>query len=116
MTTRRELLDAYEGVREWFVYDFATDTTHIETTQDVNPILDGNIQLANDEEYTRQGIKDDCWHYATIPVVVQAQWLKEYGQEKWPMRQGNETLLYRLLNSPEWKHLKVTTKTHTEKS
>lgn len=116
MTTRRELLDMYEGVREWFVYDHATGLTHIETTQDVDPILDVNRGLANDEAYTRDGIKEEMWHYASIPVVVQMQWLKEYGPEKWPMRQGNENLLYRLVNSPEWNYLKTTTKFHTEKN
>lgn len=116
MSTRRELLDMYDGVKEWFVYDFATGNTHIETTQDVSPILDTNRSLSGDDEYTRDGIKEEMWHYATIPVVVQLQWLKEYGHEKWPMRQGNENLLFRLLNSPECSYLKTTTKFHTEKN
>lgn len=116
MTARRELLDMYDGVKEWFVYDFATENTHIETTQDVEPILDANRLLAQDDDYTRAGIKEEMWHYATIPVVVQLQWLKEYGPERWPMRPGNENLLYRLVNAPEWNYLKTTTKFHTVKS
>lgn len=116
MTTRRELLDMYDGVKEWFVYDYATGNTHIEMQEDVEPLLDQNRLLSNDDAYTQSGMNQEMWHYASIPVVVQMQWLKEYGREQWPLRQGNETLLYRLLNSPEWKYLKTTTKFHTSTS
>jgi hypothetical protein len=53
------------------------------------------------------------WHYAHIPIVVQNRWLSEYGSKNWPMRPGNEKLLFRLLNSPEWAYLKTTNKIHT---
>jgi len=81
--------------------------------QDVEPYLDSNKALANDDDFTKQGIKEGMWKYASIPVVVQERWLHEYGSENWPMRPGNEKLLFRLLNSPEWKYLKSTGKIHT---
>ena len=111
----KEVLDDWGGVEEWFHYD-SEGNTHIETVQDCEPILDFNKAAQADANYTQKGIKEEFWHYATIPVVVQLQWLNEYGHKDWPMLPGNETLLYRLLNSPEWKYLKVTSKYHTGKS
>jgi len=75
-------------------------------------VLDGNKTLANDSDYSRKGIKNEMWHYACIPNVVQEQWLRTYGPEHWPMKAGNEELLMRLLNSPEWKYLKTTSGFH----
>lgn len=56
------------------------------------------------------------WHYASIPLIVQLKWLTEYGKENYPLKQGNEKLLFKLLNSPEWKYLKATGKLHTARS
>lgn len=105
--------DPESGVSEWFHYDHVTGDVHIETVQDVDPYLDATKALQNDESYSRDGIKKEMWHYARIPVVVQMRWLNEYGSKDWPMRPGNEKLLFRLLNSPEWKYLKATGKIHT---
>ena len=101
------------GIEEWFHYDAQTDTTYIETRQDVEPILEANKILQNDDEYSRHGIKHEMWHYASVPLIVQMRWLNEYGMDNWPLRPGNEKLLFRLLNSPEWRYLKCTGKIHT---
>lgn len=101
------------GVTEVFHYDNLTGDVHIETVQDVRPYLDASKTLANDEQYTRDGIKNSFWHYAKVPIEVQMRWLSEYGMKDWPMKPGNEKLLFRLLNSPEWKYLKTTGKIHT---
>lgn len=93
-----------------------TGEVHIETVQDVTPILEANKIQANDDEVTRKGIKNDLWKYASIPIEVQMRWLNEYGSKDWPMRPGNEKLLFRLLNSPEWKYLKTTSKVHVARS
>lgn len=90
-----------------------TGDVHIETVQDVEPFIEDNKSRQNDEQYTKDGIKNEMWHYARIPIVVQMRWLREYGSKNWPMRRGNEKLLFRLLNSPEWKYLKATNKVHT---
>jgi len=103
------------GVTEIFHYDNLTGDVHIETVQDVEGHLDHSRELANDDQYTKDGIKDGMWHYAHIPIVVQMRWLSEYGSKNWPMRPGNEKLLFRLLNSPEYKYLKTTNKIHLGK-
>jgi hypothetical protein len=85
----------------------------VETTQDVERILDANRKLQNNDLYSSEGIKGGMWHYASIPLVVQIRWLDEYGMDNWPLKQGNEKLLFKLLNQPEWKYLKATGKIHT---
>lgn len=112
MTKRLLDHDPLTGVTEYFHYDHVTDTSYVETVQDVDPILDVTKELQNNDEYTKKGIKGDMWHFASIPIVVQMRWLSEYGMENWPLRPGNEKLLFRLLNSPEWKYLKATNKIH----
>jgi hypothetical protein len=104
--------DPLTGVTEIFHYDNLTGDSHIETIQDVEPILDQNAEHRNDDEYTKNGIKNEMWHFARIPIVVQLRWLTEYGIEDWPMHPRNSKLLFRLLNSPEWKYLKATNKIH----
>lgn len=104
--------DEFQGITEIFHYDEATKTVHIETLQDVQPILDQNKSLQNDDDFTKKGIKNEFWKYANIPVVVQLRWLQKYGPENDPMKKGNEKLLFRLLNDPEWRYLKTTNKIH----
>lgn len=104
--------DEFQGITEIFHWDEATKTARIETLQDVEPILDQNKALANDDDFTKQGIKKEFWKYANVPVVVQLKWLQMYGPENDPMKKGNEKLLFRLLNDREWRYLKTTNKIH----
>ena len=92
-----------------------TGNVTVETTQDVEGILDANKSFQNHSSYSSSGIKEGMWHYASIPLIVQLKWLNEYGSDNWPLKQGNEKLLFRLLNSPEWKYLKATGGIHTAK-
>lgn len=108
--------DPFTGVTQYSYYDELTGDLTIETVQDVEAQLDMNKAEANDDDFTKKGIKEGMWKYADIPVVVQERWLNEYGLENWPMRPGNEKLLFRLLNSPEWKYLKTTSKIHIARS
>jgi hypothetical protein len=104
--------DPLTGVTEYFHYDHVTKTSYVETVQDVTPILDDNNALRNDDEYSKNGIKEEMWHFARIPIWVQVKWLNEYGRENWPMHPKNSKLLFKLINSPEWKYLKTTNKIH----
>jgi hypothetical protein len=104
--------DPVTGVTEIFHYDHVTKDVHIETRQDVSPLIEQNKALQNDESYSQNGIKNEMWHFATIPIVVQLQWLQKYGPVNDPMKRGNEKLLFRLLNDPEWRYLKATNKIH----
>lgn len=46
--------------------------------QDVSKILEQNKRLRNDGNYARQGIKNDMYHFATVPNVVLHEILIKY--------------------------------------
>lgn len=76
----------------------------------VSKILDGNRAMANDEERTKDGIKHDWWHYARIPNVVALKWLNEHGVNIYD--KAHEKEMFKLLNHPDYRYLKTTTKVH----
>lgn len=61
----------------WFEGD-GKDGFKICQEQDVQAILDRNQRLANDSEYKRRGIKEDWYHYATVPNTVLHEILMKY--------------------------------------
>lgn len=61
------------------VYDPATGKTHIETVQDCQPIIEHCKRLANNPEYKRQGIKEDWYHFATVPNEILIEIRQKYG-------------------------------------
>lgn len=63
--------DPVTGIRETFDYDPMNDVMSINTSEDVSPLLDRLKAMRNDEDYSRQGMKADLWHYATIPATVE---------------------------------------------
>jgi hypothetical protein len=72
--------DPLTGITEHL--EFQDDKMRIVRTQDVNTILTQAKTMANDEEYTRQGIKRDEWHYARIPMTILEEMEKKHGA-KW---------------------------------
>jgi len=98
----RKLLeyDAERGLRIDFVSN-NDDTFNIEYFQDVEPLLDHNKALQG-ESIDR---KSEFRHYASVPVTVQYEWIRQYGVD--PLLPENEHLLRRLLNSSEWRYLKT---------
>ena len=108
----RELFshDPMLGLNVWFDYNERTDEATLEYEQDCEPILEVNKALANNTDYTRQGIKQELWHYAQIPAGVQMKWLIEegldvYDDNAWPQ-------IKRKLNDPQYLYLKTTHKRH----
>ena len=108
----RELLsyDPTTGMSIYFDYNELTDETTLEYEQDVEPMIERNKALQNDPEYSKQGIKDEMWHYASIPVGLQMKWLVEegldvYDDNAWPQ-------ISKKLNDPEYRYLKTTAKRH----
>lgn len=78
--------------------------------QDISRILSDNREEANDEEKTKQGIKNDWWKYASVPTVVEVEWLQKYGVSL--DNPDHKKKVFSLLNSPEYRYLKTTTKMH----
>lgn len=60
--------DPITGITEHM--EFQGDAVKIVRTQDVNSILDSAKMMANSEDYTKRGIKEDHWHYARIPDTI----------------------------------------------
>jgi len=109
----RRLLGVDEGgIQEWHEYDPVTKQTRIYyvPTQDLDSALDQCKTLANADDYTKQGIKQEWWHYGWVPDSLRLKWLVEEGIPLTDAEAYN-----RKLNQPEYKHLKVTHKHHPAK-
>ena len=97
------LLDAYGGVIERLHHDETADKFSIQTTADVEPIIEANkaAKTSGDGYSPSRELK----RIASIPPSVQLLWIERYGVD--PLKKGNERLLKRLLNDPEWAHLRT---------
>ena len=76
--------------------------------QDLSPILEMNKALQKNEDYSKQGIKDSWWHYATIPMIVIEKWKNELGIDVF--NKDHAKRVKKLLNDPEYRYLKTTAK------
>ena len=106
----RKLLDYDPLTREAVWFEMKDDVLELHQTQDVTPILELNKRLANNDDYSKKGMKKDWWHYASIPNIVALKWLKEKGVDV--MNKAHEKKVFQLLNDPEYRYLKATTKRH----
>ncbi len=70
--------DPLTGVKTFHEYDHSSKKTYITQEQDVQKILERNKALANNSDYKRQGIKDDWYHFATVPNTVIVEWRTKY--------------------------------------
>ena len=111
MTKRLLDYDPLNGVSCYFEYEPSSDRMVLTHEQDVGKIIDSNKQSANDQEKTKRGIKNDWWKYASVPVVVQMEWLNKYGVDM--NNKDHMPRVFKLLNSPDYKYLKTTDKVHT---
>lgn len=103
---RRRLLDRdpVTGLAEYHHYDAATDTTVIETVQDVAPILERNKALQNADDGGWSPTRD-LRRAATIPDIIILKWRNEEGIDvfdpnHWPA-------VRRKLNSSEYRWLRT---------
>lgn len=100
--------DPVTGLRETFDYDPINDQVLIRTEEDVSPLLDRLKALRNEDEYTRQGIKGDWWHYCTIPATVEME-LRKKGIDIYD-KNATKAILKEINQNYPW--LKATTKRH----
>lgn len=105
--------DPITGITDYFEYDSLTEVTTLSTFQDVETILEDNKLLQNNDEYTKAGFKKEFWHYATLPNILIDKWLREEGLDVF--NKNHEKRLFQKLNSPDFKYLKATHKTHLPK-
>ena len=91
-------------------YDELTDKTTIETVQDMEPFLQTANELRKDDDYSKQGIKKEMWHYAHLPNAIIDKMLLEDGVNVFERGQEKEVL--RLLNT-KYSIYKVTRGRHS---
>lgn len=82
------------------------DDLHVETKQDVQPILDSNKaeRNANTSRFRRS---DDMEHVARIPMVVVEDWINRFGLNAMSPSEEDTIRITALLNSPEYAYLKT---------
>lgn len=85
--------------------------THEQDASLVQSILDANKMDASDQDKTKRGIKQDWWKYASIPTIVEVEWLQKYGVSL--DNPAHKKKIFELLNHPDYKYLKATDKIHT---
>ena len=72
-----------------------------------------NKAMANDGDIWKQGVKNGWAHYGQIPAIVLEKWLNEHGVDAFKKENWDKGgPVWRLLNSPEYRYLKTTTKFH----
>lgn len=99
--------DAF-GVEEFLSFDEATQEVTIKRvftpTYDPNFVLEKNKQELADNPKNMS--KDKSFQkVASIPQFVHELWKTMYGVD--PLAKGNEKLLERLLNDPEWREVRT---------
>lgn len=101
--------DPFTGIETWHELDHAEQKTRIYyvNTLDADPSLEYCKRRALDENYSKDGIKEDWWHYGHIPNWLMLKWYTEHG-----IPVGDAEGYNKMLNRPEWKGFKTTTKHH----
>ena len=94
-------VDPLTGMQTHIEYDGEADRYRFTYTQDVNPLLDAN-KAAQTEDFDRRA---DMWHVASIPPIIQMEWLTKHGVNLWD--KNHKAGVRRLLNSPDYRYLKV---------
>jgi len=108
MTKRVVDYDPFNGITTYFDYDHTSDTTIVGYEQDVSRILEVNKTLQNNEEITKQGIKQSWMPYASYPPIIINKWLMEHGVNVF--NKDHQRKVIELTERPEYRYLKTTTK------
>jgi hypothetical protein len=100
--------DPETGVTTYFDYDPIKDQVLLTSHQDVTGFLDRMKAIRDDEDYSRKGIKEDWWHYASIPTIVEMELMK---RGLYLHKKDDMPAILKIINS-EYPYLKLTTKRH----
>lgn len=94
--------DPLTGAVEHVEFDHSENRTLVHRSADVQPIIDRNKELANHTDGRHPVLG---WHAASIPIDVALIWLERFGVKVWDKAYWPE--VRRLLNSNEWRYLRV---------
>lgn len=110
MNRRLLATDPITGIATFHEYNEATNETTIIYVGDDTPCIEENKRLANDADYTKNGIKQEFWRYASIPPSIQLKWLTEKGVDVYNKDHGKK--IGELVNDREYSYLKTTSRHH----
>lgn len=112
----RELIsyDPFSGISQFHDYDPYTDTSRFVSVGDATPALELNRARANDADGWKQGVRNDFALYASIPTIFQVKLMAERGIDVYKKDHGHR--LSKVLEDPDYRHLKCTSKKHIIKS
>jgi hypothetical protein len=85
-----------------FHFDESTGNLAIEHIADIQPLIDSNKRLQQEDHH----IKDDFRLSARLPETIYYEWMNKYGIDLF--NPDHASGVRRLLNSPEYKYLKTT--------
>lgn len=94
-------VDPTTGLTTHIEYNNETDRFLFTYSQDVNQLLDA-AKATQNEAFDKRA---DMWHAASIPPVVQLEWLTKHGVDLWD--KNHKDGVKRLLNDPDYRYLKV---------
>ena len=100
--------DRFTGITTTFEQEESTGVVHVAKHGDAQAGLDYAKALANDPDYSKEGIKKGFWHYAHIPAIVMEQ-LYKHGIN--PYAPGTTKAIIKYINE-NCPHLKTTDKRH----
>ena len=110
MTKRVLDYNPYSGITTTFDYNPVDDTTTIGRYEDVSAVIEYGKDLQKHEQYSKDGIKNGWWHYFTLPNIIIEKWKNEHGVDVF--NKDHQKAVFRLVNQPEYRYLKTTTKMH----
>jgi len=103
--------DPLTGITTWHHYDAHTDKTTIYDEADLEPLHKLNYELRKEEDYSKKGVKNEHWHYASIHPIEQQKILDKYGVDVFNKDQTKEVM--KILNTdPDFQRCKTTTGRH----
>jgi len=98
--------DPFTGIMRWVEYDPLTNELHEGATADTSANLEFSSALRKDEDYWKQGVKNEMAHYAHIPNILLEQWM-QMGVDV-----NDPDALIAMVNKPDYAYLRTTTKRH----
>jgi pantothenate kinase len=90
------LLDQYDGITEYLLYDETEDRFAIKQVFDAETLIEANKALFNEGLQNR---KSEFRKVASYPANAEHFFREMYGAN--PFEKGNEKLLERIVNDPE---------------
>lgn len=91
----------------WTTLGTQDDKLVVKYDGDVSPSLDYSKELANDDDYTKAGIKNGWWHAFSIPPVIAMKMIMEDGFDPYS-QPAKETFNFLRRHKDKYRHCLTT--------